>query len=282
MLVLGLAIMATLSAFTTYQGLMKVRAVKAPSGLTKIAGQDTPTGILKDSATDAPVGLTQIEGQPAPPGLTQIEGKPTDPGLAQIRGKDPVTMPDDIHKYLEFLEEIERQRVSLAKEQITHAMVVMTQLQGLGGMKDLLKGLADPDAPVTPNTGPRDDATQDATAMRKKWRELSDKFESYPPPGECLPISRSYDDCLTGTGRMVSEILDSLNKASEDPEKAINALQGLQGTSAGRIDKFGKATDDGVQKICDKYDTRKWFSITGDVGGGGLLGGGLGGLGGGH
>ena len=70
---------------------------------------------------------------------------------------------------------------------------------------------------------------------------------------------------------MIIEILTAVESAGESPERAIAALTAMQGTSSERIDELAKQTDSQVQQICDKYKTRKWFSVASDVGSG-LLG----------
>jgi hypothetical protein len=83
---------------------------------------------------------------------------------------------------------------------------------------------------------------------------------------------------------MVLEVLDAVEKAGnteEGSQDALSKLLAMMGTSGDRIDVAGKQADVAVGEICHKYDTFKWFSISGDYGGFGGLGGlGLGGLGG--
>lgn len=273
--------LAALSVFFAVNGFLTAQANKPPTGLAKVKGEKGPTGIVMSEGEDAPTGLTQIQGDPPPNDLTQIQGEPPPTGVAQVQAPDEVTMPEDIRRYLEFLEAIEKERVRLAKNQISEAMLQLTQLQGLGGMADMVNQLADPDDVPKPNDGPRKQVETSAHDVRAAWRALSDKFAGTPPPSECLTLRNNYEECLTSTGRMVSEILDNIRQAADNPQKALSALQNMQGTSGDRIDVYGKKADNQVQDICDKYKTKKWFSITGDVGGGGLLGnGGLGGLGG--
>ena len=72
---------------------------------------------------------------------------------------------------------------------------------------------------------------------------------------------------------MVMDVMDVLVEASEpgaDPQALVSKLMGMKGTS-GTIDQAGKTTDDQVQAICDKYTTRKWFGISGDIGDAGML-----------
>jgi len=45
----------------------------------------------------------------------------------------------------------------------------------------------------------------------------------------------------------------------------------MKGESAEGIDAAGAKTDRLVGEICDKYKTKKWFSIDKDIGAGGAL-----------
>jgi hypothetical protein len=69
---------------------------------------------------------------------------------------------------------------------------------------------------------------------------------------------------------MLNEISTTISRASTDPEGAIQALNGMKGDSANRIGAPAGETDKQVQVICDRYATRKWFSIARDFGSGSL------------
>ncbi len=42
----------------------------------------------------------------------------------------------------------------------------------------------------------------------------------------------------------------------------------MQDTSARSVDQYFAESDEQLAQICDKYNTRKWFSISPDLGGG--------------
>ncbi len=109
---------------------------------------------------------------------------------------------------------------------------------------------------------------QAAKEKRVEWADLTTYFESKAPPAECASTSGAYREALGETSSMMVEILDAIGKSAEDPDAALKSLSKMQGTSGGRIDASAKKTDQLVQKICDKYKTRKWFSVASDVGGG--------------
>ena len=73
---------------------------------------------------------------------------------------------------------------------------------------------------------------------------------------------------------MIGDLFGAVEGSTENRDAALAALMKMRGKSTG-IDKSAVKTDDLVQGICDKYETRKWFKITADVGGGLLSRGGF-------
>lgn len=182
-------------------------------------------------------------------------------------------MPAAIRDWLEHLRRTEQRRVDLTSAQMGDLMVMLASIQGaqLGdALKEILGDENEPPAPTA-----RDNLAEKADESRRNWQTLADFFRSVPPPAECAGIASSYGETIGETSAMMSEILDSVAQAETNPQGAIQTLIKMQGTSAGRIDSMARDTDRQVQEICDRYRTRKWFSITADVGGGmmGKLGG---------
>jgi hypothetical protein len=70
---------------------------------------------------------------------------------------------------------------------------------------------------------------------------------------------------------MITDVMDALTASKEDPQKALQSLYGMKNQSTA-IDQYGNETDRKVGDICDKYDTRKWFSISSDFGNSSILG----------
>lgn len=205
---------------------------------------------------------------------------PTDPGSALPlqaanepalpKPQEAIRMPDDVYNWLEHLRKTEAMRKSMASDQIGELTVMMTKMK-TSSITDAMKGLFSPDEspiPIDESQPDKESLAIDAAKKREQWKQLSEYFLSYPPPDECKPIQASYAQALGETGAMIVEILEAVEMASESPEKAIAALTKMQGTSGGRIDELAKQTDDQVGDICNKYETRKWFKIQGDVGGG--------------
>lgn len=197
--------------------------------------------------------------------LLKVRGSGTTPPLS-ARGTKRY-MPDDIRRWLEHLERIERMRGELCISQISAGMVDKMGL-GSGASLDMAKKiLANPDDDPTP---PDKEMAESNKRHDMGWAELLDDFNSLPPPAECVPIRDKYQQTLDETRKMIEEITGHLDNAAENPQAAIEALQRMIGTSSGRIDKNGIETDRLIGEICARYDTAKWFSINADFGGGTL------------
>jgi hypothetical protein len=201
---------------------------------------------------------------------TVLPAIPTVPEPALPKPQVAIRMPDDIYNWLEHLRKTEELRKSLSADQIGELTVMMTKMK-TSSITDAMKSLFTADEspiPIDENAPDKDSLLLDAKKQREEWKKLNEYFLSYPPPAECVPIQASYTQALGETGAMIVEILDAVNLASESPDKAVAALTKMQGTSGGRIDTLAKQTDEQVGDVCRKYETRKWFGISGDVGGG--------------
>lgn len=222
--------------------------------------------------------LNKTAKQPDGPMLGKTERNP-EPVLQQTGKQEPITqktaeapiqMPDDIRRWLEHLEATEKKREKLAKKGLANLMILAQTAQlgmDLDGLRQLAQG--DPDM-AEPKTS-ADKVGESAEQTRAEWKQLRADFESYPPPGECQPIAQNYTNALSETGAMMADILDAIAVSKEDTQKALNSLYGMQNASKS-IDEYGDATDSGVAEICEKYNTRKWFSIAKDFGNSSLLG----------
>jgi hypothetical protein len=183
--------------------------------------------------------------------------------------KQAVRMPQDVYDWLKHLEECERRRRKLSMDQIGALTVQMTYMS-LGAGKKALEGLLTGDPDALENHGPAEEMAASAQKMRGEWRALNEYFKSYPPPQECVGAFSSYGELLGETSSMILEVMDAIAAAKENPENAIAALNSLKGDSNSRIGRPGLETDRHVQEICDRYETRKWFSIASDFGQGSL------------
>jgi hypothetical protein len=209
---------------------------------------------------------------PAPVARAEAEARAITP-------KAVTTMPPGVFDWLKHLERTERERHALATEQVSALLAQMALLSGIGATEAIAQSiLDDPDRSLerTPATEVRDQARE----QKQAWRRLAASFDAVPPPTECVPIRNAYATALGETQAMIFEVLDGIALAGEDPKVAVRTLMNLRGKSYARIDVSARETDRLLQNVCDRYGTVKWFSVSGDVGGGmgGILGG-LSGLG---
>ncbi len=241
------------------------------AGVLKLGGRMFgPSSLQAEGAQSSPSALT-AEGLGGFPSTLEARGS-TGPPTLPAQGSRRL-MPDDVRRWLEHLERIERRRIEMTELQMASAMASMMTLQAGGGM-DALKGLLEGDSGEgwdPGKTNPVDSASRDFDAMRADWTALTDEFNALAPPVECQSIRNEYDQVVRETGAMILDILRAVDQADEDRTKALAALIGMQGRSESRIGLPATRSDRLVQEICDKYETRKWFSIARDVGGGGSL-----------
>lgn len=206
-----------------------------------------------------------------PPPLLAARGTPPPPALGETRKR----MPDELRAYLEHVERIERKRADLSKKGLGALLAALPAAQqglGLQGLKDFVAGAQDPENAPEPRTGV-DELKGRATEMRAKWGSLTNEFAAVPPPDEARGLADEYGRTLRETGAQITDILDAVATSGDDPQKAVSALTSMKGGST-TIDASATRSDREVGRLCDKYDTRKWFAISADFGlGGDLLGG---------
>lgn len=228
----------------------------------------TATGVLRFGRTDTDTALKAHGAEDVP--VLQARGSDTGPTMAEP-DRARVTMPDDVRAWLEHLRETEEKRTNLAKDQIMKLVVVKAGL-GAGGVGAVMKGLlgeANGEDP-SPPTKQVEQATED---LRAPWQDILKFFRSVDPPAECVPIRDKYDQPLRETQAVIADINSILDGAQSggDPTELIAKLNVIFDSHKKTIDIPAAETDAMVGQICEKYQTRKWFSIQGNVGGGSVM-----------
>jgi hypothetical protein len=186
-----------------------------------------------------------------------------------------VTMPQDVHDWLDHLRQTEDMKNKLESQQNSQLMIEFSKLNNLGGVYGMVdkNGTLDPDSLNSPS----DSIGTTVKDMKAPWADVILFFESVPPPAECQNLAHTYDQALDEVRGAMGDIGDILDTSSTDPNGMVQKLTKLQGQSSDTIDRSFKQSDQMVSEICDKYNTRKWFVIKTDVGtpmsasGGGLL-----------
>lgn len=235
---------------------LQAQGSQLPEGGLGLDAEQVPRSLLEATGAGSTPLLSATGG--APPPLLEAAGAQSPPVLAQEAG-----MPGDVRAYLEHVRSCEAQRSQMAASQVADAIGLLTELQGAG-----MQGLFDEDGPPVERIQPAKRMTDSASGMRGPWEALLRQFNSVQPPVECAPIRSYYDQVVRETGIMILEITHAVNQAANDRQKALSVLMSMQGKSTSRIDRPARETDALIQSLCSKYNTRKWFDISGDVGAG--------------
>lgn len=177
------------------------------------------------------------------------------------------TMPQDVYDWLEHLRKTEDRKNELTLNQMPAIMTEFTLQQGLGGARGAYdnQGNLNLDDLKSP-TGAAANTIGD---LEQPWRDLIKFFESVPPPDECKDLANTYDSALDETAGEMHDLQTILQGSDASMQANADALQKvtqMTGQSGATIDKHFSLSDDMVAQICDKYRTRKWFSIKADVG----------------
>lgn len=276
--------------------LMAARNDLNSAEITSAYGQQAPPvtmftpstpDMLSQLSDEPPPLMAQLNEQPTPfmdqrikdePSILQQFAPPTS-AVTEYRDTGP-SMPADVKAWLLHLERIEEYRMSMTKEQLSQAI---GQMMGSGMAGNLQDAVDEALFGESPNGGQNYDPSQRAKVqhstaeLRQAWRELNVYFNSKQPPAECVPLKNTYETTLGETSTMMMDIMDAMEYSQRDPNGAISKLMQMMGTSEPRIDESARASERLLAGICRRYETRKWFKITPDVGGG--LMGGMGGLG---
>ena len=219
------------------------------------------SGLLQFGAKNPKLETLRAEGQLPSTPLLRAEGSTGPPTLNQPAQR--IEMPADVRRWLEHLEKIEERKNALSLKQLSQMAVLMQQMKVLGAAMGMLSDNGEGE-----DTAPSDTAKQHFDTLRPDWNQLISDFKALPPPAECKPIADDYSRAISEIPEMNSDIGAVLEGASSDPAKALEGAMKLQSTSATVIDKYLSEADGKVADICRKYETRKWFAIKTDVGGG--------------
>jgi hypothetical protein len=236
------------------------------------AGSGPP---LLQKPGEGPPPLLQMPDN-APPPLLQMPSTVPPPVLGDSAQK--ITMPKEDLDWLKWLEKIEKEKQALTSKEQTQLTTLMASLQGASGLTPQgVRDLADPDSPNN-NAPAMVDAMTITKEMEEAWTKLKNRFDSYPPPPDCVPIGAAYDGGLQGMSDNVQKLEDIMSGIAgmSEPGQAegADAVSGAKDIGQKHphdVDSEFTATDQLVQDICDKFETRKWFSIDAHGGAGNVF-----------
>lgn len=239
-------------------------------------------GILKMGSKAPDTKSLEASGQA--PDLNSLKAQGTGPEAileSRSQGSTPIlettkaTMPDAIRNWLAHLEEAENRKRALSKKQEEEVSDMIGDLKGAGGLSvEDVQAWSDPDSNTLPVI---EKVAGICRELQPDWIDLKKFFDSYPPPPECKQIAEAYDQGLAD----IPHKMDQLNSivsgmTSQDTQETAQGARD-SAREVGRdhrstIDQPFSVTDRLVQKICDQYQTRKWFSIDAHGGGSSILG----------
>ena len=211
------------------------------------------TGLLQLGAKNPQIEALKAEGQNPQMPLLRAEGSQPPPALSQ--GAQRIEMPAEIRRWLEHLEKSNEMRVEVTTKQLAEA------LPGLAGRPPSFED-GDEENPATKSAQEADQQAGDASA-------LISFFNSVPPPTECIPIANKFSYALNQTVAYIQDIAEATRKAIQSPENQTQALTDLikmYQRNKKDIDIPCREADSLVEALCDKYQTRKWFSLNDNIG----------------
>ncbi len=243
-------------------------------GLLGMKGKQPHSGSLQSSSGEGS-GMLSSEKADAGNILASMDSN----GQPVFESKAPTGtgMPDDVREWLDHLRRAEEKREEIATQQVTEAIGMLTDLKSGGGsgmdISSLMEGGEEGQQPQSQARDPQAPGRVAGSAndMKTDWHRLIQAFNARQAPSECAEMKEEYDRVLRETGSMIEEIVSVVENIGEDPMSAIGKLEGMQGKSTSRIDSHAKSVDRAVGRICEKYDTPKWFDVKSDFGGGSLM-----------
>jgi len=229
------------------------------------------TGVLNFGQKPINQATLTAKGQLPDTNLLQAQGSGTQPTLQSSR----ITMPQDLYDWLEHLRRCEQKKQAITGEQDQQLRELQSEMQGASGLTsaDDVQKMTDPDYNSFPTL---DKATAMLNQLQPDWVALKKRFDSVPPPEECKPIAQAYDGALQNiidTFASVEKIVSGVNLTDKSQiQKSADDVKDVGLHHRRGIDGSFQDTDDLVQQICDKYQTRKWFKIDAHGGSAGLMG----------
>jgi hypothetical protein len=241
------------------------------------------TGALGASAETAGNKSLQARGAVPDATLLRAQGANTQSVLAapgatqapvmQQQAQAPAQMPADVLAYLKHVEKCEQMKAEVARQQLARLAVLQTKASTFGagmGMEDMINQVDDKN-----DKDPRDYIKDQSRHMPADWDALSRYFRSVRPPRECEKLALSFDKATSELSGVYSDIIEVVNSSFSDtanPQGAIAKLNAIRSNHKVDIDGEYSTADKEVAVICNRYNTRKWFTVAADVGLGGVLG----------
>jgi hypothetical protein len=159
----------------------------------------------------------------------------------------PKRPPDDVIDYLKHLQKVEAQRQAMQRDLTPafNAFVNAVAMRATIDEQEIQQRMS------AVQQAPRDYSQQ--------WAQLSQFFESKPPPPACQPLHEAYRKMLASTIAYMTKVYLALQQAQTDPNAALQALSQMQGTASTDVDTQILQANYELQQVLDKYDLRRYF-----------------------
>ena len=219
---------------------------------------DPQSSIQKTEQVPQSLELSKTDQQvPAPYVEVQAEAPKSTPVTKEAQAD--AGMPPMVSAYLVHLNRIEQMRQDMGRKEASQLNNLMSIMQG-GNQADA----SDPNS--TSNGSEKTRMATDATGqVESAWNQLLSQFKSVNPPQECSALAMSYGTLLTETINMMTQIQNTVNSASGDPQGALSQLQAMQGTST-KLDMLARTSENSLASIYAQYNQPQAFHIAQDIG----------------
>lgn len=246
-----------------------IAAAAAAAVLLAILGLSA-AGILRFGSRTPHPEVLQAKGQPAAPDILRAQGQPAGPGVAQIQREAPLRMPDDVRRWLEHLERIEKEKNALHRRQVVKLQASMSSMAARVSSAGV-QAMIDEDGPEVPSLDLSDLIPVDD--LIAEWEALRGKLNSVAVPAECAPLYQNYHGSFVNLQQQIaalkdigSDLFGTFQKGGQ--QAAVKQAEGVSKGHTQSVDDLLIRSDEQLGEICDKYSERKWFDIRSDLGGG--------------
>lgn len=212
------------------------------------------------------IGVLAARKEPDPSVLVKPQ-KPAPPVLAAKADPGPPVlpadnaMPKDVLDWLEHLRKTEQKRNALTTGFSSQVPQLMASAMK-GGLTDRQYVNGDVESASFEPIAKQLDALADQQATVKAF------LDSKVVPAECAAINSEYQQTLVESERYVRALAASFRSVFTDPGKSTATVTDATENEERLIDESTRRADSLIQAVCDKYKTRKWFSLEADVLGG--------------
>ena len=244
-------------------------ALGAAGALALILVGLNAAGLLRFGAREEPKEMLRAQGQDMNPDLLRAQGQDTGPGVVRSATEEPIRMPDDVRRWLEHLERIEREKNALHRRQAVKLQASMSNIAARVSSAGV-SAMINEEGDSIPKLDLSDLIPVDS--MLQEWEALRQKLNSLPPPAECMPLYNNYHGSFVNIQREIgrlkqigSDLYGIFQRGGQD--QAVKDAEGVSAAHGQNVDELLIKSDEQLGEICFKYNERKWFDIKHDLGG---------------